>query len=399
MLRLLCLVCCVLTPAILLAGPAYGSDDPRWAGKLQAKIARADRLRVRTGGTCHRQIGEEKTLFEVADVNEIGRVVKLIEIEDASSGVRCMCCGEPTFEFYQAEKLIAAVGFHHGQLLRWSEGWKGDGVLTAGSAERLCRWLAEHDVRGPLEEWQGERRREAAAERRREAYEKILPAEVSRALRGAGSYEDAEAAFTDHVRGSDAPALYFRLLGCGLSPWRSTDQLEELLFDLLKRVEPGDAAAAIRAVEKDAVGTRGAARWVLWRAEWKRLPEAEVAAALPRLARAGLSHPDEKTRRRILWVLWRIGSEPAREVLREFASGTVVPLGASPEDLEDAGGMATYFPQEDDVQSERETTAAAVYLARLVDQASVKVIDQLLAKETGKDRDMLKAAAAQLQGQ
>ncbi len=54
-----------------------------------------------------------------------------------------MCCGEPSFELYQGDKLVLTLGFHHGQAIRWPEGWPGDGALTRDSASKIKAWLEE----------------------------------------------------------------------------------------------------------------------------------------------------------------------------------------------------------------------------------------------------------------
>jgi hypothetical protein len=65
------------------------------------------------------------------------------------SGFHCMCCGEPSIEFYRGERLVLTLGFHHGQSLRWVGGWPGDGALITDSARFLVKWLADHEVEGP----------------------------------------------------------------------------------------------------------------------------------------------------------------------------------------------------------------------------------------------------------
>jgi len=57
-----------------------------------------------------------------------------------------MCCGEPSIEFYQKDKLLLTLGYHHGRSLRWPEGWPGDALLTAPGADALRNWLVEHRV-------------------------------------------------------------------------------------------------------------------------------------------------------------------------------------------------------------------------------------------------------------
>ena len=66
---------------------------------MRQATAKATRLRIRSGGTCHRQLAKEKTLFELKDAAQIRDFVRQIGIVEAESGFECMCCGEPTFEF------------------------------------------------------------------------------------------------------------------------------------------------------------------------------------------------------------------------------------------------------------------------------------------------------------
>ncbi len=59
-----------------------------------------------------------------------------------------MCCDQPTIELYRGEALVAALGLHRGQSLRWS-GWPTDGRLTSEDARALCGWLERHGVANP----------------------------------------------------------------------------------------------------------------------------------------------------------------------------------------------------------------------------------------------------------
>jgi len=121
-----------------------------WTDSLRKAVQGTTRLRIRSGGTCHRRIEEEKTLAEVTDSQEIERFVKAIDIDESRSGGVCMCCGNPTFEFYAGGRLLAMIGYHHGERLRWAEGeWTGDGELTARSQDSLLSWLTQHGVDGP----------------------------------------------------------------------------------------------------------------------------------------------------------------------------------------------------------------------------------------------------------
>jgi hypothetical protein len=110
---------------------------------LADTAACADRIRIRTGGQCHRVPERETTLFEVRDAARVRAFLPLLSVREKEHMGHCMCCGDPTIELYQGEHLVAAVGFHHGKSLRWN-GWPEDRRLAENDAHALCRWLAEH---------------------------------------------------------------------------------------------------------------------------------------------------------------------------------------------------------------------------------------------------------------
>lgn len=127
---------------------AFARENPgcavahRWGKALAAGVGGATRIRVRSGGTCHRDSEEERTLGEERDPAEIAKAIAMIVIDEDETGLHCMCCGEPTIEFYRDEALIAVLGVHHGEILRWPGGWPADARLTAESAAALNAWLA-----------------------------------------------------------------------------------------------------------------------------------------------------------------------------------------------------------------------------------------------------------------
>ncbi len=129
------------------AGKLAGSNEDNTAA-LHEALQGVTRLRIRSGGTCHRDIEKEKTLVDVRDAVIVGDLIRRIKVNTDKRIFFCMCCGNPTFEFYQDDKLIVALGVHHGKSLRWLGGkWKGDGMLTKDSADFLVKWLAGHGVK------------------------------------------------------------------------------------------------------------------------------------------------------------------------------------------------------------------------------------------------------------
>ncbi len=149
---------------------------------LADAVSGCDRLRVRSGGTCHRQVAKEKTLLEVRDAAEICRFVAMLTFDnDDTSAGACLCCGDPTFEFYQGEKLLAMIGFHHDVSLRWPGGeWPGDAKLTLAAQESVCKYLGDHGLPEMLKASEQARRAQIAMARRHEACLKIASEEQLR---------------------------------------------------------------------------------------------------------------------------------------------------------------------------------------------------------------------------
>lgn len=134
-------ICCAPVGYYFWEGSRRTYDDA-----LAAAVVGADRIRVRTGGTCHRSEAEEETILEERDPGQVREFLRQIRIDDRKSGFHCMCCGDFSFEVYRGEELLVTIGLHHGRSLRWSEGWKGDGLMTEGSAAYLKKWFLAHGV-------------------------------------------------------------------------------------------------------------------------------------------------------------------------------------------------------------------------------------------------------------
>lgn len=141
---------------------------------LQTAVKPATRLRIRSGGTCNRELVREETLFETESAAEIKQFFTLIQIDEERSGGACFCGGDPSFEFYQGDRLLLTLGFHHGVALRWPGGWPGDAELTRQSGDLIIEWLANRNVTGPRTE--REKAAVKAAEKLRARERKIAQA-------------------------------------------------------------------------------------------------------------------------------------------------------------------------------------------------------------------------------
>ena len=246
----------------------------RWTPALALAVAEADRVRIRTGGTCHRSIETEETLFETSDGLTIRRLIAGIAVDESAAGFHCMCCGEPSIEFYRGKEVIATLGFHHGRSLRWPGGWPSDAILTPASAEFLIAWLTERNVSGP------QRQREAEAERARVWQRRLarasggLSPELAKALaKGTAAFGNAlEQEIREPAR---RVAVLLRLYGASNDSWTSLDGIDQTADDLLKKYPVEVLAAEVeRALSSDdRQSRRGAARF--WRSsrspleDWK----------------------------------------------------------------------------------------------------------------------------------
>ncbi|MBI5779826.1 MAG: hypothetical protein HZA49_10305 [Planctomycetes bacterium] len=112
---------------------------------LHKALEGVDRIKVRSGGTCHRNTTDEKVLIDEKRPEFIQNIIKNINVgTNILRHVSCACCGNPTFEFYKKDQLVISLGFHHGKRLRWPDGkWAGDAELTKSSAAFLAKLLAE----------------------------------------------------------------------------------------------------------------------------------------------------------------------------------------------------------------------------------------------------------------
>jgi hypothetical protein len=155
--RLLLLAVLSLPILVCLASWVRATGFSREA-QLEKALQGVNRIRVRSGGTCHRQIEQERTLIEESEASKVADICRSIRIDEWGSGgcwggFHCMCCGNPSIEFYRDDDLILTLGFHHGRSVRWAGGWKWDGLLTRESATKLTSWLAEHGVQSETDEW------------------------------------------------------------------------------------------------------------------------------------------------------------------------------------------------------------------------------------------------------
>jgi len=340
---------------------------------LSEQLAKADRILVRTGGVCHRMTEEEKVIAESKELPVIADLAQHFTISEDASGGHCMCCGNPTFEFYQGDKRVAMVAFHHGRSIRWADGtWPGDGMLTEQSSTYLVQWLARHNYTGPRDDL-FQARREAAAQRRRDGrLDSLLPAAVRESLTAAESPEQATAAFEKHVPDVKARAsLYLRLIGCEDSTWALSSGLDGLLLEtLLPGIPEETLKAVILAAPIPSEESTGAARWVFGLDHPDLIKQDGLA--FTKLARFALSHPRQSNRWRTLAVLRDIGTPEAMTLLRQVMSQGTQPRELEKDQIFEPGGQMTFYPNNISLPDVTPDTAAAALCLALLGDAESK---------------------------
>ncbi len=113
---------------------------------LDALAARITRVCVLEGPMHQGRTVGGKVLLDLDEpraIDDLRRCLRIVE--DPRSFRHCECPGGPTMELYGGLELIAVIGLHHGEAIRWSH-WSQDAQLEDG--KQLTRWLQSNGVRG-----------------------------------------------------------------------------------------------------------------------------------------------------------------------------------------------------------------------------------------------------------
>ena len=373
----------------------------RWTEALRTSLKGATRLRLRSGGLCHRDEEEEKTLFEEERPAEVAKILALFEVDEGASGFHCMCCGNPTFEFWKGEELLGSIGFHHGRSARWYGGWPGDGMLSGRSGDSLVDWLAAHGAPEPREERAAEMRRRAAADRMWVRYGEVAGKDLLATLRAAPAEERLKTLEMRVPAAADRGLLAFRLYGCRRGSWEKPagmdGWLEEAVFPSLGEEAISKAA---RAAAADPDGVVGLARRLFEERKSGDLDAAALKEVLGPAGRAGLADARPGNRKRTLAALEDLRGEVPVALLREALAGRIEPAPAAAADPDEPEGMVVFRPGGDDGPPEEASlrAAAAWYLAKIGDRASFQAIRELAAMARGVDEKVLAEAAERIRG-
>lgn len=298
--------------------------EHKW-NALFDQLAGVDRIRVRSGGTCHRDEAAERTLAEETDPAKIRDFLSKVRVDERRYGFHCMCCGEPTFEFYRKGELVAAVGYHHDRSLRWPDGWPSDVLMTTDSARYLVDWL---DARVPEIKRQHEEARTAAkkAEEEEKRFLACFPSSIHAAFRNRNAREESIAQAIMQA----LPDAVERVLACCRSfdvppgsgrTWNSTGILEQGVLEAFKSTPAEAWRTALGRLKTDEPAFRGAARlWLVYQAN-ELLPESERAEHQLRFARAALDGAQDEIKVRVIQSLASMTDDASKAYLTELLRG------------------------------------------------------------------------------
>ncbi len=228
--------------AILIIG-CESKPKEDWTTPLHEALRSANRLLVRSGGTCHRQPDQEIILLDLRDAGQVNEIIQAIQIDPEKSGSACACCGNPTLEFYQDETLILSLSFHHSKSLRWPGGkWSGDGALTRQSADVLIKWLDNHGVTEPRQERERSLRLEEQTRISQEKWLKAMPSSLKpfwKRMQEDAEFADSHTQVMSQALNRQFPDPDKRILtlltwyGSGEGPWSGFPSYEEAAEALL----------------------------------------------------------------------------------------------------------------------------------------------------------------------
>jgi hypothetical protein len=300
----------------------------RWDEAFRQAVAGATRLRVRSGGTCHRDLSQEKTLWELSDAAKIRELAALIAIDEKQSGFHCMCCGDPSFEFYQGDRLIATLGFHHGRSLRWPGRWPGDGMLTPQAQDRLPKWFAENGFNAFQKAIEAAAVARADEQKKRESFLSFFPTEARKLFDYRAPSLEEEPKQGERIAKAvgdpvETVVAVCRALGELDGAWSFLDFDDRLAFFAADTANGEEFLNALKRIRGDRRGELGAARLCFGQKYLKKIPESQRSEWAVNLAQTVLNHGRSENRSSVIPHLERLRDGGPRALLRQIARGEV----------------------------------------------------------------------------
>jgi hypothetical protein len=237
---------------------------------LAALLSRATRVRIVGAGMVHGKAMDGPVLLDTSAPEHLTALRRhLVIAEDPNGFGHCLCLGSETFELYDGASLVASLGLHHGNAIRW-DAWRADAPLAAPSS--LVRWLASLGVSGPLTAV--EQARTAAAQRasRWQEWVRAMPASLAPFRAAIDEYEQRGYARLDtramlaalrieHPDPGDRARALFAWFGVGSGLWSGFPSYEAIVGDLLLACDTRELLAAIEGRVLTQAEAEGAARY------------------------------------------------------------------------------------------------------------------------------------------
>jgi HEAT repeat protein len=309
---------------------------------LRDFVAKAARLRIRQGSADGLVPDKAATLFEVTDPAKVQEFVRQIEIVDAAScGPACNCGGDPSFEFYDNDRLIAMIGFKDEHRLYWPAQWRGDALLSEQSRKNMFQWLADHgfDYAKKMKEVNEARREQAhkqhlkwEAERKQEKHRAFLACYPQAARRWfdekIGPKDDGKRArLAAEIAKTVGNPVELVVVTCqalgGENSWGDLDD-NALAVEAVGKVSGTCFLAAAEWLRGNKAGEMGAARLFFREGFRTRLPQSQQADWAIHFVRVCFGDDnDEDFYAPLILCLGQIKEPKGTDFLRQIAHGRV----------------------------------------------------------------------------
>lgn len=114
----------VLAPLAGHSADNLGKEFDGATNKLRAEVESADRIVVRTCGVVPEEKAVSHVIMEIVGKKEVAAFLKPFGLFGKLSGAAgCDCNGDPTFEIYKDNRLVATLALKHGLSLSWPGAW------------------------------------------------------------------------------------------------------------------------------------------------------------------------------------------------------------------------------------------------------------------------------------
>jgi len=366
--------------------------------ELQDALKEIDYIRVRTGGTCHRNPDEEETIFVIKQKDKIKEFVSHLRIEEEQT-FHCQCCGSPSFELYKNGTLKETIGFHHGHSIRWHNKPFGDAVLTEKSIDYICKLLFDNGIKEHYIQLLKDKEMDKIASSKFDISFDELPKGLQSKINEAKRFIDIVPVYINWEKDHKKRAiLALRYLGAHQGSVDYTSTMDRMAFYVLNnekseyykineddKISVDTILEVINENQENQKIMRGAIKWFLNFYDYKSFSKKQLKKAVNLITSEALSHPRLSTRVKAMYVLKEINTYWSIHYLRNVIGKKYKIKQLTEVQLEPRwwknGGLQLLSLDE----ACSDIHYAAVYLSEVKDPASLDSIKNLHLQETNKD--------------